>query len=75
MGFVALQVLAYNGYIKVDHGKIKQDVEGMLDLNKDGKFDEKDRAIAAEKIMEVLKYNMPSGGGFAVGFMGGLRSG
>ena len=59
----------------MDHSKIKQDVEGLLDLDGDGKIDEKDRAIAMDKVMEVLQYNMPSGTGFAVGFIGGLRSG
>ncbi|KAL7576342.1 hypothetical protein ACA910_018158 [Epithemia clementina (nom. ined.)] len=75
LGFLAMQALAYNGYITVDHGKIRKDVEGILDLNKDGLVDDKDRAIAMEKLMEVLQFNMPSGGGFVVGFLGGLRSG
>jgi len=75
MGFVGMQALAYNGYIQVDHGKLKKDVEGLMDLNDDGKIDAADRSIASEKLMEVLQYNMPSGGGFAVGFLGGLRSG
>jgi len=75
MGFVGVQALAYNGYIEVDHGKIKQDVEGLLDLNGDGKLDASDRAIASEKMMVMLQHNMPSGGGFVAGFAGGLRSG
>ena len=75
LGFIALQTLQYNGYIKIDHGKLKDDVEGMMDLNKDGKLDAKDRAIAQKKLMEVLQTGMPSGGGFVAGFLGGLRSG
>mmetsp|Transcript_19264 Transcript_19264/g.24837 ORF Transcript_19264/g.24837 Transcript_19264/m.24837 type:complete len:196 (+) Transcript_19264:145-732(+) len=75
LGFICLQTLGYYGYIKVDHSKLKSDVEGLLDLNNDGKVDAADRAIAQKKIMEVLQHGMPSGGGFAAGFVGGIRSG
>ena len=75
LGFVCLQTLSYNGYIEVDHVKIKKGVENMFDLNADGKVDAADRKIAVDKVMSVLQYNMPAGGGFAAGFIGGLRSG
>ena len=74
-GFVALQSLQYSGYIKVDHSAIKSSVEGMMDLNKDGKVDQEDMEQASGKLMEVLQFNMPGGGGFAAGFVGGIRSG
>ena len=74
-GFVALQSLQYSGYIKVDHSAIKSSVEGMMDLNKDGKVDQGDMEQASGKLMEVLQFNMPGGGGFAAGFVGGIRSG
>jgi uncharacterized membrane protein (Fun14 family) len=44
-----------------------------LDLNKDGKVDEKDAIFAFNKISDVIGYNMPSGGGFSAGFLLGLR--
>lgn len=75
LGFVTLQSLQYAGYVSVDHNVIKKDVESYLDLNKDGKLDHEDRKIATDKVMEVLQIGMPSGGGFVVGFVGGLRSG
>lgn len=53
---------------------IKKDFENMLDLNSDGKIDSEDGTIAKNKILEVLQFNMPAGGGFAAGFVGGLRS-
>jgi len=74
-GFVVLQSLQYGGYIKVDHSAIKTSVESMMDLNKDGTVDKEDMEQASSKIMEVLQFNMPAGGGFAAGFIGGVRSG
>jgi uncharacterized membrane protein (Fun14 family) len=72
---MTLQTLSYQGYIKVDHVKIKQDVEKIMDFNQDGEVDNKDAAMAYKKILTVLQYQMPSGAGFATGFVGGLRSG
>ena len=50
-------------------------MENILDLNKDGIVDDKDRKVATDKMMEILQTGLPSGGGFAIGFVGGLRSG
>lgn len=72
---MSLQTLSYYGYVTVDHGAIKKNVESLLDLNDDGKIDQEDAKAASSKILEVLQYNMPAGGGFAAGFVGGLRSG
>eukprot|EP00545_Synedropsis_sp_CCMP1620_P010011 CAMPEP_0119013274 /NCGR_PEP_ID=MMETSP1176-20130426/8284_1 /TAXON_ID=265551 /ORGANISM="Synedropsis recta cf, Strain CCMP1620" /LENGTH=186 /DNA_ID=CAMNT_0006966355 /DNA_START=43 /DNA_END=603 /DNA_ORIENTATION=+ len=75
MGFVVLQTLQYSGYIQVDHGKLKKGVESLFDLDGDGDVDEKDANLAYTKVLSVLQYNMPAGGGFGAGFVGGLRSG
>jgi uncharacterized membrane protein (Fun14 family) len=75
MGFVVLQSLQYSGYIQVDHGKFRKDMERILDLDQDGKVDEMDIRIVYNKIRNILEYNLPAGGGFAAGFLGGLRSG
>jgi uncharacterized membrane protein (Fun14 family) len=75
MGFVVLQTLQYSGYIQVDHGKMKKDMESMFDLDKDGELDKDDAKVAYSKILKILQYNMPAGGGFGAGFLGGLRSG
>jgi len=73
--FVLLQGLSYAGYIQVNQAKMQKDVEKMLDLNDDGKIDVQDGEMVYKKVMSVLQYNMPAGGGFAAGFVGGLRSG
>ena len=75
LGFVSLQALQYYGYIQVDHAAIKKELESALDLNKDGKVDMEDAEIAKDKVMEVLQIGVPSGGGFAVGFVSGIRTG
>jgi uncharacterized membrane protein (Fun14 family) len=72
---MTLQALSYSGYVQVDHVKIQEHFRTALDLNDDGSVDGKDRAIATEKLMEVLQYNLPAGSGFTMGFVGGLRSG
>lgn len=75
LGFCTLQSLSYAGYITVDHKKIEKNVMGLMDLNDDGKVDSEDGAKAMEKVQEVLSYNLPAGGGFATGFVAGVRSG
>lgn len=75
LGFMSLQSLSYAGYIKVDHERIKNKVESIMDLNDDGKVDKEDADQAMEKVFEVLNYNLPAGSGFGAGFIGGLRSG
>jgi uncharacterized membrane protein (Fun14 family) len=75
MGFVVLQSLQYSGYVQVDHGKLRKDMERILDLDQDGKVGQDDVKIGYDKIMKILEYNLPAGSGFAAGFLGGLRSG
>lgn len=75
LGFMSLQTLSYYGYVKVNHQQIEQDITDMFDLNKDGKFDAKDTAIAQNQLMKILQFNLPAGSGFVTGFIGGLRSG
>lgn len=75
LGFMSLQSLSYAGYIQVDHSKMKKEVENMMDLNNDGKIDAADGQVAYGKVTKVLEHNLPSGAGFGVGFLAGLRSG
>jgi len=72
---MALQTLNFYGYVTVDHSKIQQDVQKLLDLNQDGKIDQEDASLAMDKALTVLEFGLPSGTGFAAGFVGGLRSG
>ena len=75
LGFVSLQTLSFYGYVKVDHGQMQKDFNDFLDFNKDGSIDRADGEIAYNKLMKVLQFNIPAGGGFAAGFLFGVRSG
>eukprot|EP00587_Corethron_hystrix_P012231 CAMPEP_0113314466 /NCGR_PEP_ID=MMETSP0010_2-20120614/10514_1 /TAXON_ID=216773 ORGANISM="Corethron hystrix, Strain 308" /NCGR_SAMPLE_ID=MMETSP0010_2 /ASSEMBLY_ACC=CAM_ASM_000155 /LENGTH=182 /DNA_ID=CAMNT_0000170755 /DNA_START=266 /DNA_END=814 /DNA_ORIENTATION=- /assembly_acc=CAM_ASM_000155 len=73
--FIFIQSLSYGGYIDVNTDKISKDALQILDVNDDGKFDEKDVESMTKKVMEILQYNLPSGGGFVSGMIMGVRSG
>ncbi|KAL7506277.1 hypothetical protein ACHAXN_003573 [Cyclotella atomus] len=83
MAFLGLQSLAYSGYIDVNHQKIAGEVEKLLDRNQDGKVDVEDVKGVIEEVRKVAEYGLGSGegglavsgGGFGLGFYGGLRSG
>ena len=49
--FALVQALAYNGYVIVNHDKMKTDVERMMDQNNDGVIDSKDFRILFDKVM------------------------
>ena len=72
---MALQSLQHMGYVEVNHARMKEDVESILDLNKDGKIDQEDARVGYDRLMEVITLGIPAGGGFGAGFIGGLRSG
>ena len=82
--FLALQTLAFHGYIDVHHEKLQQQVEGLLDRNGDGVVDSEDLKSALKEVQKVAGFGIvedgnmnliASGGGFGMGFLGGLRSG
>lgn len=75
LGFCALQTLSYYGYVQIDQSRLQKDVENLMDLNKDGVVDGKDANIVLGDVQKVLEHGLPSGSGFALGFVGGLRSG
>jgi len=83
MSFLALQTLAYHGYIDVHHEKLQKEVEEMLDRNNDGVVDGEDLKMVLHEIKKVAGFGLEdnnknllaSGGGFGLGFLGGLRSG
>ena len=72
--FMAIQALAYTGYANLDQGKIKDDVEKVMDLNSDGKIDHADAKVAIERLSGALSFNMPAGGGFTAGLLMGLKA-
>ena len=86
MSFMALQTLAYSGYIDVHHDKLQKQVESILDRNNDGVVDGEDVKSILEEVRKVAGFGLEedggndkkllaSGGGFGMGFYGGLRSG
>jgi uncharacterized membrane protein (Fun14 family) len=50
VGFVALQVLAYNGYITVNWSGIQKKVVEKLDSNNDGKIDHHEAQALLQKV-------------------------
>lgn len=75
LGFISLQVLAYNGYVTVNWNKVEGDFNNSLDINKDGKVDSEDLQLWANKMYNVVKYHGPTGAGFGTGVYLGLRYG
>lgn len=73
MAFLALQGLAYTGFITVNWTHVHSTVNNMLDLNKDGKVDEKDFKVVTGKGLAILAQGVPSVAGFLGGFMMGVR--
>ncbi|KAL9186791.1 hypothetical protein ACHAXT_010511 [Thalassiosira profunda] len=82
-GFLALQTLAYHGYVDVHHDKLQREVEAVLDRNNNGVVDAEDLKSALDEVRKVAGFGLEengkslaaSGGGFGMGFLGGLRSG
>ena len=86
VGFVLLQTCAYCGYIdNVNHEELaRRVVKETLDRDGDGKVDIEDLRRILEEVRGVVGFGfegedemkaVAGGGGFGMGFLGGLRSG
>lgn len=73
LAFMALQGLAYAGFITVNWSKVHTSVMDKLDLNNDGKVDEQDAKFAMAQGLGMLAQGVPSVAGFLAGFLMGLR--
>eukprot|EP00128_Syssomonas_multiformis_P009613 Colp12_sorted_trinity150504_noHs@8368 len=74
--FIAMQAASWQGYITVNWNKVENDLMGLLDVNHDGKVDEKDVEIFSSKIITALTHNMgATAGGFTAGFFLGVARG
>mmetsp|Transcript_44389 Transcript_44389/g.128318 ORF Transcript_44389/g.128318 Transcript_44389/m.128318 type:complete len:124 (-) Transcript_44389:44-415(-) len=73
LGFMGTQAAAASGYINVDWEKVKGDAIKPLDMNKDGKVDEKDAQEIWNRYNAMMTQRLPSAGGFAAGFLLGAR--
>ncbi|MDZ7707229.1 MAG: FUN14 domain-containing protein [Trueperaceae bacterium] len=65
--FIALQLLAWSGYVTIEWGRMQQDVEPMLQASS---LDEAWRSLVA-----IMTYNLPFAAAFVPGFLMGLRRG
>lgn len=72
-GFIALQGLAYGGYIDIKWGAVQSKIKHQLDADGDGELTVKDFKIYASKLFHVLKYSLPSSSGFGTGFVLALK--
>ena len=54
---------------------MQKDFNDLLDFNNDGTIDRADGEVAYNKLMKVLQFNLPAGGGFVAGFLFGVRTG
>lgn len=70
--FVIGQVAASYGYIEINWKKMNQHVVGALDTNEDGKITKDDLKKWWKKFKTMMEYNLPSSGGFGIGFFLGV---
>ena len=76
VGFVALQLLRYNGLISdVDWGHVEETLVRVLDTDGDGKITINDVRTHLVRTVRILGFNIPSGAAFGGAFVLGLRYG
>uniref|UniRef100_A0A7S4MP33 EF-hand domain-containing protein n=1 Tax=Odontella aurita TaxID=265563 RepID=A0A7S4MP33_9STRA len=68
-GFIALQGIAYTGYIDVDWQKVKDDAVKTIDTDSDGKLTIDDAKTYWQKLKMILTNKIPDTGGFSLGFL------
>lgn len=71
--FMMLQGLSYQGYVSLNHLKLREDLENILDVNGDGVINTQDVVGAYRKLYNVMSHNIPAGSGFAGGMILGIR--
>lgn len=70
--FLFAQGAASQGYININWHKVQADVIAKVDTTGDGKITNEDLKLWYEKLMVVLRKNLPSSAGFSGGFALGL---
>ena len=50
--------MAYNGYIDVNHERLRKEVEAILDRNGDGKVDTEDLERVVEEVKKVVGFGL-----------------
>jgi len=72
---LAMQSLAFSGYVNTDWEGIAGSFVKWLDANGDGKVDSEDMKLLWSKFAAVAGYNLPAGSGWAGGLVMGFRAG
>ena len=75
IGFVAIQVLQYEGIIQVDFIEVKEKAIEVFDADGDGELTTNDLIIYWRKFKNILTHSLPSAGGFSSGFVLGVYYG
>ncbi|RNF25147.1 uncharacterized protein Tco025E_02295 [Trypanosoma conorhini] len=73
LAIVALQGLSYLGYIHINWRKVEGDLNQVLDVNADGKVDEKDFKLYLNRFINFASKGLGDLGAFAAGFFAGAR--
>jgi len=71
--FISIQSAVYSGYVDVDWKQIQNDAIEKVDTDGDGKITVEDAKTYWLKVKKILTNKVPSGGGFSLGFLYGLR--
>ena len=74
VGVLALQVLQYNGIVKVHWGTLFNVIEGGLDTDGDGKFTGADVNAWFQRFMRIVSAGVPGSASFCAGVYLGLRA-
>ena len=65
--FIGLQLLAWNGWVTIEWGRVQSEVEPLLE---GGSLNQ-----AWRRLLAVMTYNLPFAAAFVPGFLMGLRRG
>lgn len=74
-GFVTIQTCVSYGYLDVDWDKVKDDAVKRVDTDGDGQLTTEDLKAYWKKLKTLLQNEIPSSGGFSLGFLYGIKHG
>ena len=75
VGFIGIQSAANAGFINIDWERVQESAIKPIDTTGDGKLDSEDLKNWWKKVREMLTKELPSTGGFGLGFLCGIRYG
>jgi len=70
--FLVAQAAASQGYIDINWNKVQKDVISKVDATGDGKITNEDIKLWYQKLMVIMRKNLPSSAGFSGGFAIGI---